>query len=142
MRQLEQATGSFRLGDRRTAQRVVDGFRVAASLGGRGLSEHDLLILLMRGHGPTRAGDFLEGLVQPSVGNPREAHGIDLDRGDLEAYGAGLGHRGDHRQIAGRRERRIQPDVYDGLLLDIGDLRLETLARINGSRGACRRACR
>ena len=63
VRQLEQATCGLRFCDGWAAERVIDGGRVTASAEGIGLSEHDLLVLLMSGRESARTGDFLECLV-------------------------------------------------------------------------------
>ena len=131
--QFEQAARGLRLGYRRTAQRVIDGRRVAPGLKRLGLGEDDLLILLMSGHGATGRCNLLEGLVQAAVRDAGEADRGHFDRGILEPHGTRPGHLRDHAQVALRGQRGIESDVDERLGADVGHLRLEPLQRIHRS---------
>ena len=80
VRQLEQSAGSLGLGDRWSAQRVVDRGRVSSGSKRIRLGEDDLLVLLVGCDRSPGFGDHLEGLVQSTIRDAREADRIDLDR--------------------------------------------------------------
>ena len=65
------------------------------------------------------------GQQQLAVGHAREAHGVGLERRDLEGRGSRCVQRLDLVQSAARRDRRVERDVHERLGLDVRDLCLE-----------------
>ena len=66
-----------------------------------------------------------------AVGHAREAHGMGLERRDLEGRGTRRVQRLDLAEPAARRDRGVERDVDDRLGLDVRDLRLEARERVD-----------
>ena len=113
---------------------MIEGRRVATGQKGLGLGEDDLLILLMGGDRASRTGNLLKRFVQTTVRDAGKTDGIHFDGRHFEARCPGCGHFGDDCQVAVGWEGRVETDVDNRLIVDVHDLRFESLARIDGSR--------
>ena len=109
--------------------------RIDASLRLEHLREapHDVVVLGVEADERPDLRADLHRQQELAVGHAREAHGVGLERRDLEGRRAGVVQRRDLVETAAGLDRRVQRDVDDGLGLDVRDLLLEARERVDGS---------
>ena len=123
--ELQRAADRLALGHRRAGVGVRH--RVAAALGGQllGQAPHDVVVLGVEADERAEPRADRHRQQQLAVGHAREAHGVGLERRDLEGRGARRVQRRDLVQSAARRDRGVERDVHERLGLDVRDLLLE-----------------